>query len=174
MTGIKLVAKLIKALRSNASPGQIAWGFALGMIIGLTPLWSLHNAFLVVIILIFNVNLAMSIFAFLLFSLFAWALDPYFHQLGYYLLVDVEALRDFYIAMYNAPVIGLSRFNNTVVMGSLFTAILALIPVVPFLSRFVLFYREKIDPKITKLKIVQLIKGSKLYGLYEKFSGPEV
>jgi uncharacterized protein (TIGR03546 family) len=94
--------------------------------------------------------------------------------LGYYLLVDVEALRDFYIAMYNAPVIGLSRFNNTVVMGSLFTAILALIPVVPFLSRFVLFYREKIDPKITKLKIVQLIKGSKLYGLYEKFSGPEV
>jgi uncharacterized protein (TIGR03546 family) len=76
MTGIKLVAKLIKALRSNASPGQIAWGFALGMIIGLTPLWSLHNAFLVVIILIFNVNLAMSIFAFLLFSLSPGLLIP--------------------------------------------------------------------------------------------------
>ena len=40
---VKYIAKLIKILRSAATPGQIAGGVILGMIPGLTPVWSLHN-----------------------------------------------------------------------------------------------------------------------------------
>ena len=37
MFALKLLSKFIKVLRSAASPNQIAWGFALGAILGLTP-----------------------------------------------------------------------------------------------------------------------------------------
>ncbi len=53
-------------------------------------------------------------------------------------------------------------------MGSLVSALILL----PFafwgMRSFVTVYREKWDPKLQKLKIVQMIKGSKLYGWYEK------
>ncbi len=85
MIVLKILSKLFKALRSNESPGQLAWGFVLGMIIGLTPLWSLHNLVVLVLIIILRVNAAMSIAAFIIFSLFAYLFDPLFHNLGYWL-----------------------------------------------------------------------------------------
>ena len=41
---LKLIQSLIKALDSEGTPGQLAAGLALGSILGLTPLWTLHNA----------------------------------------------------------------------------------------------------------------------------------
>ena len=41
---LKLIQSLIKALHSEGTPGQLAAGLALGAILGLTPLWNLHNA----------------------------------------------------------------------------------------------------------------------------------
>ena len=41
---LKLIQSLIKALHSEGTPGQLAAGLALGSILGLTPLWNLHNA----------------------------------------------------------------------------------------------------------------------------------
>ncbi|HGY56006.1 MAG TPA: TIGR03546 family protein [Caldithrix abyssi] len=165
---LKFLAKLIKILRSGATPGQIAAGFALGMIMGLTPLWTLHNFIVLLLLVVFNVNLSAAIFSFVLFSGFAYLLDPLFHNLGYFLLVNIPALKPFWTTLYNTPVIALSRFNNTVVMGSLVSALVLL----PFafwgMRSFVIIYREKWDPKLQKLKIVQMVKGSKLYGWYEK------
>ncbi|HID38327.1 MAG TPA: TIGR03546 family protein [Calditrichaeota bacterium] len=171
MLVLKFMAKLVKILRSGASPNQIAAGFVLGMIIGLTPLWSLHNLLIVLLLIVFNVNLATAIFSFVLFSGFAYLLDPLFHNFGYYLLVEVAPLRPLWTALYNIPVIALGRFNNTVVMGSLITAIILLVPVFLAVRTFVNIYREKLDPKLQKLKIVQLLKGSKLYGWYERIKG---
>ena len=60
MIVLKFLSKLFKALRSGDSPGQLAGGFALGMIIGLTPLWSLHNLLVVILIIIIKVNISMA------------------------------------------------------------------------------------------------------------------
>ena len=67
MFPLQFIAKLIKILRSGATPAQIAGGFILGMIIGLTPRWSVHNLLIVLIIILINVNISMAIFSFLLF-----------------------------------------------------------------------------------------------------------
>ena len=168
---LKFLAKLVKILRSGASPNQIAAGFVLGMIIGLTPVWSLHNLIVVLLLILFNANLSTAIFGFALFSAFAYLLDPLFHNFGYYLLTDITALRPLWTAMYNIPVIALSRFNNTVVMGSLVTALILLIPMFFAMRAFVKVYRERLEPKVQKLKIVQILKGSKLYGWYERIKG---
>lgn len=170
MIVLKILSKLIKALRSNESPAQLAWGFALGMIIGLTPFRNLHNLLVVLLLIIFNVNLAMASLAFLAFSLFAYLFDPLFHSLGYWLLVEVDTLRPVWLWMSSTPIVAWSNFNNTVVLSSLVSSLLLLLPLFFFMKWFVPFYRIRLEPRIQQMKIAQLIAGSKLYRLYEKIS----
>ncbi len=168
MFGLKLLAKLFKALRSGESPGKLAGGFILGMIIGLTPVSSPHNLIVLIVLIVIPVNLGMAIFSFLLFSGFAYLFDPLFHSLGFWILVDIPALQGLWTTMYNSPVLGLSKFNNTVVMGSLIVSLILLLPMYYATKWLVVYYREHIDAKMQKWKIVQMVKSSKIYGLYEK------
>jgi len=168
MFGLELLAKIIKILRSGATPPQIAGGFILGMIWGLTPLWNLHNLLVLIIIILFTVNISAALFSFLIFSLFAYIFDPLFHSLGYFVLVDIPALKGLWTALYNVPIIALSNFNNTVLMGSLLTSLVLLLPVYFLIKTGVIAYRENIDAKIQKWKIIKALKGSKIYTWYEK------
>lgn len=168
MFGLEIIAKILKILRSEDSPSQIAIGFSLGMILGLTPFFTLHNLLIVLIVIIFKVNLGSVIFSFVLFSGLAYLLDPLFHSLGYFLLVDLSALHGLWTFLYQFPIVALSRYNNTVVMGSLAFSLVFFLPVLFFMKFFVIYYRKHLDPKFQKLKIVQLIKSTKFYSVYKK------
>ena len=168
MFGLEILAKLLKILRSGASPNQIAAGFIIGMILGLTPLWTLHNLILFILLIILNINIGTALFSFAIFSGIAYLLDPLFHSLGYFLLVDLSFLKSLWTLLYNIPVIALSKYNNTVVMGSLVTALILCLPCYFLVRRGVVFYRENIDSKMQKWKIVQAVKGSKIYSFYQK------
>ena len=168
MFGIELLAKLVKILRSAASPNQIAAGFVIGMIIGLTPFWTLHNIILIIILIIVNINIGTALFSFILFSAIAYLADPIFHHFGYFLLVDMESLNSLWTFLYNLPLIALSRYNNTVVIGSFVIAMIISLPTYFLAKVVVIYYRENIDSQIQKWKLVQAIKGSKIYSFYEK------
>ncbi len=165
---IQFLAKLVKILRSAATPAQIAGGLMLGMVLGLTPLLTVHNLIVVILIIILNVNIAMAIFSFGIFSGIAYIFDPLFHNLGYYLLVKVPSLQGMWTSLYNIPVVALSRYNNTVVMGSLVTALVLMIPLYFLTKSGVIQYREKIDSRVQKLKIMKVIKSSSIYNFYQK------
>ena len=164
---IKFIAKLIEILRSAASPNQIACGFVLGMAIGLTPFWSLHNLVIFILIVILNVNITMAIFSFGIFSGLAYLIDPLFHNIGFFILVDLSSLHGLWTAMYNIPILALSKYNNTVVMGSLICSIFLVFPMFFLIKKAVIVYRENIDVKMQKWKIVKVVKGSKIYSIYE-------
>jgi uncharacterized protein (TIGR03546 family) len=165
---IQFLAKLVKILRSAATPAQIAGGLMLGMVLGLTPLLTVHNLIVIILIIILNVNLAMAIFSFGVFSGIAYLFDPLFHNLGYYLLAKVPGLHGLWTSLYNIPVVALSRYNNTVVMGSLVTALILMLPLY-FLTRAgVIQYRAKIESRVQKLKIMKIIKSSSIYNFYQK------
>ncbi|MBN1465996.1 TIGR03546 family protein [candidate division KSB1 bacterium] len=172
MVALKILAKLFKALRSNESPNQLAWGFVLGMIVGLTPLWNLHNLLVIILIIILKVNAAMAFAAFILFDIIVFAflpvLDPLLHSVGYWLLVDAEWLRPLWLFFSRTPVLAWSNFNNTVVLGSLVVALILVIPVFFFTKWWVVQYRDKIDARVQKWKIVQILKSTKLVQLYNK------
>lgn len=170
MFPLQFIGKLIKILHSAATPAQIAGGFILGMIIGLTPFWNLHNMVIILVIILFNVNIAMSIFSFALFSMFAYLLDPVFHTFGYFLLVDLSFLKGFYTFLFNIRPFALSNFNNTVVMGSLVTSFILLIPVYLLIIKGIIKYREGVYKKFEQFKIVKAIKGTKIYGWYAKYA----
>ena len=168
MIFLKLLGKLIKVLKSGESPSQLAWGFALGAILGFTPIKCLHNLVVVVLLIILNVNIAAALLAFVLYSFIAWIFDPFFHTIGFFILVKVPFLQSFWTILYNAPIAPLTRFNNTVVMGSLLFSFVMLVPNYFFFKWFVGRYRETWNEKIQKWKIIKILKGSKLVKFYFK------
>lgn len=166
---LRYIAKLLKALSSEASPGQIAGGLVLGMIIGLTPFFSAHNLLILLIIILFRVNIGMALLGFIVFSGVAWLADPLFHDLGTSLL-ESESLRTTWESMYEKEWIAMTRFYNTVVLGSFVTALGLVIPAFPLAIVFVKQYRKHIHERVQKWKIVKALKGTKLYSVYETYS----
>ena len=136
------------------------------MVLGLTPFWNVHNAVVFILIIILNVNIGSAILSFMIFSGFAYLLDPLFHSLGYYLLTQVDFLQSIWQSLYDNPIIVFTQYNNTVVLGSFITALVIFIPAYFGFKKFVFVYREKIDPYIQKLKIVKILKGTKLYKIF--------
>ena len=168
MFWLKFIAKFFKALRAGASPAQVAAGFALGFAIGLMPFFTLQGLILWLVLFIFNVNLAAAFVAMMLAGLIAFLLDPVFHELGFYFLVHLTPLQTIWETIYNLPVAPLTRFYNTVVMGSLISAAILLAPVYFAMKRFTIFYRETVEAKVQKWKIVQALKGSSFYRWVDK------
>jgi uncharacterized protein (TIGR03546 family) len=166
---LKYIAKLLKALASEAKPWQLALGFVLGMVIGLTPVFSFHNLFIVILLLILKVNIGMALLAFILFSGIAYLADPAFHQFGTWLL-EHENYQELWISIYDNEWWALTRFYNTVVIGSFVSAVLLSIPAYPLVFVFVQQYRKHINDRIQKWKIVKALKGTKLYSLYQTYS----
>lgn len=163
-----IFGKILKILRSNQTPAQIAGGFVLGMLLGITPFWSLVNVLLLFILIIVNVNLSAAILGYAVFSAVVYLADPLFHSLGFWLLVDVNALHPFWTALYHAPVLPYTRFNNTVYLGSFLIGLLFSVPLYIGVKSFVVHYREKYEARVNNWKWVKWLKTSKVYSWYNK------
>jgi len=165
---IKLLSDFLKILRAGQAPSQVAGGFALGSIVGLSPTLTLQGLALWLVILVLDVNLSATILAFTLFSLVAYVFDPLFHSLGYFLLVDVEVLNGLWTVLYNAPIAPLTRFNNTVVLGSLVAALLLFYPVFWGMKKFYIAYRDHLHTTIEEWKIYKIMSRSVVVQWYLK------
>lgn len=174
MIFLKLLSKLIKLLRSAASPAQIALGFVFGMVIGVISLKSLFAPIIILFIIILNVNVTSAILAVLLFRLIAFLIDPFLHSLGYWVLVDVSAFTRVWAFLYNIPIFPYTRFNNTVVMGGLILSIVLLYPVFRGICVLIRNYREKYEERIKKWKIIKVLSGTKLFRFFGGLKNLEV
>lgn len=168
MFWLQLLSNFFKILRAGQTPRQVAAGFALGSIAGLSPVLTLQGLAIWFLIFVFDVNLSAAFLSFTLFALAAYIFDPLFHQLGYFLLVEADALRGLWTALYNAPIAPLSRFNNTLVLGS-FVGGLVLSPAVYIgMKRFVIAYRSHIGARVEQWKIYQILSKNSLVRWYQK------
>lgn len=169
MVILKLLQSIVKALHSEGTPGQVAAGMALGSILGLTPLLSLHNLLVATLILMLNVSVPGATLGWALAIPLGFALDPMFDALGRQLLLGTPALVPLWTSLANLPVVPLSNFNNTVLLGSLVSALVLFAPIY-FLSRWgVRRYRETIGERVRNSALYRAISASKLYGIYRLF-----
>ncbi len=168
MFWLTFIKDFISIFRAGQDPRQIAGGFALGAILGLSPMLTLQGVVVWLIILVLNVNLGAAVFAITVCKLVAYIFDPVFHWLGYALLVNVSPLRGLWTWLYNAPIAPLTRFNNTVVMGSFVVALVAFVPIYIGMQRFVLAYRTHVGAKVEKWKIYQILSKSSLIKFYQR------
>lgn len=167
---LKTIAKFLKILNSDAEPGQISLGFAFAMIAGFTPLMSLHNLLVLLLILFLRVNLSSFLLGLALFSTLAFALDPLFHQIGLAILT-LPALSDLWTALYNSALWRLERFNNSIVMGSLIVSLALFVPMVLVGNVLVRRYREHVLQWVMRTRVMQAFQASKLFGYYQSVSG---
>jgi uncharacterized protein (TIGR03546 family) len=172
LTIVKLLQSLVKALHSEGTPGQLAAGIALGSILGLTPLVSLHNAVVFALIVMLNVSFAGGMLGWALFVPVGFLLDPLFDWIGHTLLFT-PSLTPFFTSLYNMPVVPLTNFNNTVTLGSLVFSLLFFLPLFVATRWAVRRYRATIGERVRQSAWYRALAASKLYNVYRLFR-PEV
>jgi uncharacterized protein (TIGR03546 family) len=169
LTLVKLLQSLVKALHSEGTPGQLAAGIALGAILGLTPLVSLHNAVVFALIVILNVSFPGAMLGWALFVPVGFLLDPLFDRLGRTLLLDMPALTPLWTTLYNTPVIPLTNFTNTVTLGSFVASVVLFLPLFLASRWAVTRYRATIGERVRQSAWYRAVTASKLYNVYRLF-----
>jgi len=169
MLFLKLLQSLFKALNSEGTPGQVAAGIALGAVFGLTPLMNVHNLVLFVLAVILNVSFPGVMLGWAVFLPFGFALDPVFDAVGRQLLVGIPALLPLWTWAYNTPIVALTNFNNTIVLGSVVVWAVSLLPLFFLLRWLVGKYRATVYAKLQRTKLFKAVKASKVYNIYVMF-----
>lgn len=170
---LKQLFSLIKLLNSETGTTQIASGVSLGFILGMSPLFSLQSLLVFLLLFIFRIQLGAAFASAFFFKFIAYLLDPVCHDIGNTLL-QKKSLEPLFTHLYNLPIIPLTRFNNTIVLGSGVLAILFL-PIV-FIGSTLLIkkYRKTVVARFEKTKLWKAIKATSLYQWYyryERFNG---
>lgn len=154
---LKKLIKFFQALNKNANPNEIAHAVCLGMMLGFMPKGNLFWYCLTIAWVFLRINKgALVIFTFL-FSLLAPLLDPIFDNLGYFILT-LDFMEPVFTAILNVPLLGFTKINNTIVLGSLISSLILYIPVF-FLARLFIFaWRNTLAAKIRKTKLIKFLK----------------
>jgi uncharacterized protein (TIGR03546 family) len=121
-----------------------------------------------VAIFLFRVQIGAATISAGLFAFVSWIFDPLFNALGQRVL-GAEALAPLFTSLYNVPLVPLTRFNNTVVMGAgVLTVFLA--PLVFFASRrLIAVYREQIVARFQNTKTYKAWTMTSLFKWYAKY-----
>lgn len=122
------VRQLFNALTANDSPRQMAWGFTIGMVLGMVPKGNLIALSLAVLLCAIRVNRPAGLLAVAIFSAMSPLCDGLTHKIGDKLL-EQPSLQQFYAWLYDLPLGPFIGFHNTVTVGSLLLALYITYPV---------------------------------------------
>ena len=163
---LRLIARLLSVLNSETHPGQISLGFCFAMVAGLTPLLSVHNLIVLLLVLILRVNLSAFLLGLAVFSGIAFLLDPIFHWNGMQVLT-APSLEGLWTSLYNSTPWRFVHFNNTIVMGSLLFSLALFFPLYFLSNVLIRRYRAHVLAWVEKTRLMQFFKASKVYQMYQ-------
>jgi len=155
---IKWIARALAALNSNAKKEQIAAGMACGVLLALVPAGNLVWIALFALSFFFKIHYGLQMITLAAFKLAAPLFAPGLDALGLAVL-RAGPLQPFFIALADAPVAPLTRFNNTIVMGGLVAGLALWIPLFFAFRALVALYRTRLAPRVS---------GSKAYKAFMK------
>lgn len=162
---LKQFFAFLKMLNSETGHNQIAAGIAAGFILGMTPMLSLQSFLVFLCIFFFRVQSGAAFLSAFFFAFAGWLLDPVFHMIGTHVL-EMPSLHGLFTTMYNVPLLPLTRFNNSIVMGSGVLTVL-LSPIVFLISRaLILKYRVTVVARFKQTKLWKGIQATNLYKWY--------
>ena len=165
---LKQLFGLIKLLNSDKGTNQIATGVVAGMILGFSPVLSLQSVLVFVCLFFFRIQIGAAFTTAFFFAIPAFLLDPVFHLIGSAIL-EMEALKPTFTTLYNMPIVPLTRFNNSVVMGAGVLAIV-LAPVTYYVAKLLIIsYRDKVVARFEKTKFWKAVKATSFYQWYVKY-----
>ncbi len=166
---LKQLFGLLKMLNSETGTNQIAAGLAAGFVLGMTPFLSLQSLLIFVCFFVFRIQIGAAFLSAFFFSFIAYILDPVFHAVGSAIL-EADSLQGAFTVLYNMPIIPLTRFNNSIVMGSGVVA-LALTPFVFLVARnLVKHYRVQVVDRLKSTKAWRAMQATTLFRWYFTYS----
>lgn len=125
---IKLIRSVRRAIAGRKYPSQLAWGVALGTLVGLIPHGNLLAIGLVLLILTLRVNHAMVALTAIGVMFAAPRFDSCFDSLGRWFFEQPQVVTAMTSA-WQYPLMPWTNLNNTIVMGSFLCGLAALVPV---------------------------------------------
>lgn len=169
MNPLRLIKDLVLSLHGGSDPRHLAAGFALGAALGLIPKGNLFAAVFFLLFFTLRLNKGMALLSATFFTPLGWAVDGLAHSIGLSLL-KAPALAVLWTALYDLPIVPLTRFNNTVVLGNLVLGLALFAPLYSFFLRFAAWYHANLAAKVERLKVVQWFKGLGWYQTYREWA----
>ncbi len=166
---LKQLFAFFKLLNSDTGTNQLAAGLSCGFILGFAPFLSLQTLLVFSLVFFFRVQLGAAFLSAFFFKFAAYLFDPVSDLIGRNVL-ETESLHPLFVKMYNMPILPLTRFNNSIVMGSLVVSIL-LCPVLFFIFKaLILKYRVTVVDRFKHTKLWKAFAATKLYNWYSKYT----
>jgi uncharacterized protein (TIGR03546 family) len=150
---LKPLKLLLKLVTDATSSSELAYGFAMGMLIGMVPKDNLLALILSTILLATRVNLAAAAAGTAVFVWVGMLFDPLSHQIGLGLLTCTP-LESTWTWLYGLPLVPWTHFNNTVVLGSLVLGTSLFLPVYFFSRVLIDRYRSPVEKFIAKYRVL--------------------
>ncbi|MCK4852188.1 MAG: DUF2062 domain-containing protein [Candidatus Omnitrophica bacterium] len=175
---LNLPVKIVKLFDSNASPGEVAAGVCLGMLMGFIPLNGPMAVLLFVCFFLFKINRLATMLVLPVFKLlYILGVYRFTDLLGGILLINTDFLTFFWRLLTHTPVVALLDLNNTLVTGGLALSAVLCFPVYVLSIKGIIVIREKYFYRIKNSKFVQWFKKipiiSKLLAVIGRFRGAE-
>ncbi|MBA4106170.1 MAG: hypothetical protein C0485_10450 [Pirellula sp.] len=158
---LRPVRMLLQALIGNDTPRQTAWGFSLGMMVGLLPKGNLTAIAIAMVLCSLRVNRAAGFLAIAIFSYVGAFFDGTAHRLGSLLLTS-PTLQPMFAAIYDKPLGPFSGLNNTAVLGQLFIGLYLFYPVYRAARVATTYLRPRLQHYLMRYKLVRWIMGAEI------------
>ena len=158
---LRPLRQLAQALTANDSPRQVAWGFVLGMFIGLVPKGNLVVIALAFLLCGLRVNKPAGILAAGLFSLAGLVLDGLAHHIGSLVLLW-EPARPASLWLYELPLGPWLGLNNTVVVGQLLLGCYLIYPSYWLAHRFATNVQPRVSRWLLRYRAIRWMRGVEL------------
>ena len=153
---IKLFKMFLRTIRGMDSPSQMAFGLAMGMLIGLIPKDSLFVYFFGFTLLCTTANLFWAAVGGFAFSWIGYLIAPVSHQIGLYVLT-FDTLEPTWAYLIELPFVAWTRFDHTIVTGSLLIGLVAFWPVYQISKSLFQAYAPKISRRLKRSRIYQWV-----------------
>lgn len=160
---LKYLVNLLKAFNANVKPSQIANSFCIGLILGFMPKNNLLWYILLVFFAFVRINKPGYFIMMIVGSCLAPLADSLFDKVGYAVLT-FSPFENFYAWLLDVPFAGFTRFNNTIVCGSLISGIICYIPLYILMYFIIKAWRKWIAPKFNDSKLLKTIYKIPLLG----------
>lgn len=160
---LKYLVNLLKAFNANVKPSQIANSFCIGLILGFMPKNNLLWYILLVFFAFVRINKPGYFIMMIVGSCLAPLADSLFDKVGYAVLT-FSPFENFYVWLLDVPFVGFTRFNNTIVCGSLISGIICYIPLYILMYFIIKAWRKWIAPKFNDSKLLKTIYKIPLLG----------
>jgi uncharacterized protein (TIGR03546 family) len=167
MNPLRLIKDILQTLHGGSDPRHLAAGFALGAALGLVPKGNLFAAAFFLLFFLFNVDKGMAFMSAAFFTGVGYALDRVAHSIGWALL-KFPALHGLWSALYDLPIVPLTRFNNTVVLGNV---VLGALLYAPLYLAFLKAHDHYDRHLRARIEATTMLKAFKRFDLYEKYKG---